>query len=384
MMPVKLAGYSKHSKDSQKIVKLAGYSKHLKDSGKNLSWIFWISKSFANWHILKRFALVNLSNIWIFCKCENYFKDSPELNLLNIGIFCKNSEVSRIFKTFEWFPKKFESNLLNVWIFCKCDTYSKDLPMQIFWISESFENVKIISKIQKVESFEYLNLLKKIVKFAGYSKRSKDSGKNLSGNLLNVRIFCKCDTYSKDSWMRIFRISESFANVKIVSKIHQSWIWKKFDLPELNLSNIWIFCKNSEVSRIFKTFERFGKKFESNLLNVRIFCKCDKYSKDSPMRIFRMSESFANVKIISKTFQRFKSHKSFEYLSYLQKIQTFKRFKSHKSFKNLSYLQKIQTFKSFDSKFFLNLSNVLNIMLTSLFLQKIQTFKRFKSGESWK
>ena len=35
--PVKLAGYSKHSKDSQKIVKLAGYSKHSKDSGKNLS-----------------------------------------------------------------------------------------------------------------------------------------------------------------------------------------------------------------------------------------------------------------------------------------------------------------------------------------------------------
>ena len=35
--PVKLAGYSKHSKDSQNIVKLAGYSKHSKDSGKNLS-----------------------------------------------------------------------------------------------------------------------------------------------------------------------------------------------------------------------------------------------------------------------------------------------------------------------------------------------------------
>ena len=42
------------------------------------------------------------------------------------------------------------------------------------------------------------------------------------------------------------------------------------------------FAKNIEVSRIFKTFERFGKKFELNLLNVRIFCKCDKYSKDSP------------------------------------------------------------------------------------------------------
>ena len=38
--PVKLAGYSKHSKDSQKIVKLAGYSKHSKDSEKNSSRIF--------------------------------------------------------------------------------------------------------------------------------------------------------------------------------------------------------------------------------------------------------------------------------------------------------------------------------------------------------
>ena len=38
--PVKLAGYSKHSKDSQKIVKLAGYSKHSKDSEKNSSQIF--------------------------------------------------------------------------------------------------------------------------------------------------------------------------------------------------------------------------------------------------------------------------------------------------------------------------------------------------------
>ena len=61
------------------------------------------------------------------------------------------------------------------------------------------------------------------------------------------------------------------------------------------------FAKNSEGSRIFKTFERFGKKFESNLLNVRIFCKCDKYSKDLPMRIFPISESFANVKIISNS-----------------------------------------------------------------------------------
>ena len=73
--------------------------------------------------------------------------------------------------------------------------------MRIFRISESFA---------------------KIVKLAGYSKHSKDSGKNFESNLLNVRIFCKCDKYSKDSPLRIFRMSESFANVKIISKIHQS------------------------------------------------------------------------------------------------------------------------------------------------------------------
>ena len=37
-----------------------------------------------------------------------------------------------------------------------------------------------------------------------------------------------------------------------------------------------------------------------------------------------------------------------------------------------------------DSNFFLNLSNVLNILLTSLFLQKIQIFEIFNSGESLK
>ena len=45
-------------------------------------------------------------------------------------------------------------------------------------------------------------------------------------------------------------------------------------------------------------------------------------------------------------------------------------------------MQKIRTFKRFYSNFFPNLSNVLNILLTSLFLQKIQIFERFNSDES--
>ena len=327
------------SESFPKIVKLAGYSKHSKDSGKNLSRIFWMSESFAMWQIFKRFANANLSNIWIFCKCENYFKDSPELNLSNIWIFCKNGEVSRIFKTFERFGKKFESNLLNVLIFCKSDKYSKDSPMRIFRMSESFANVKIISKIHQSWIFR----ISKNSEVSRTFKTFERFRKKFESNLLNVRIFCKCENYFKDSpelnlsniWIfcknsevsSIFKTFERFGKKFWVEsfecpnlckcekyskdspmRIFLMWIFCKCEnyfkhSPELNLSNIWIFSKNSEVSRIFKTFERFGKKFESNLLNVRIFCKCDKYSKDSPMRIFRMSESFAKVKIISKIHQ---------------------------------------------------------------------------------
>ena len=53
------------------------------------------------------------------------------------------------------------------------------------------------------------------------------------------------------------------------------------------------------------------------------------------------------------------------------------------SFEYLSHLQKIWTFKRFDSNFFMNLLNVLNILLASLFLQKIQIFETFNSGESF-
>ena len=57
---------------------------------------------------------------------------------------------------------------------------------------------------------------------------------------------------------------------------------------------------------------------------------------------------------------------------------------SKESFEYLSHLQKVRTFKRFDSNFFPNLSNVLNILLTSLFLQKIQIFETFNSVESLK
>ena len=115
-------------------------------------------------------------------------------------------------------------------------------------MSESFVDVTNIQKIRQCESFKCLNLLQKcrisesfakIVKLVRYSKHSKDSGKNFESNLLNVRIFCKCDKYSKDSPMRIFRISESFAKVKIVSKIHQS-------------VNFTIFAKDFHICKRFR------------------------------------------------------------------------------------------------------------------------------------
>ena len=62
--------------------------------------------------------------------------------------------------------------------------------------------------------------------------------------------------------------------------------------------------------------------------------------------------------------------------------QALRKIRIGESFEYLSHLQKIQTFKRFNSNFFPNLSNVLNILQTSLFLQKIQIFERFNSGES--
>ena len=74
----------------------------------------------------------------------------------------------------------------------------------------------------------------------------------------------------------------------------------------------------------------------------------------------------------------------FEIIFTFAKDSDIRKIRIGESFEYLSHLQKIRTFKRFDSKFFPNLSNVLNILLTSLFLPKIQIFERFNSGESLK
>ena len=117
------------------------------------SGIFWMSESLQMWEIFKR--------------CEKYSRDLPQ------------------------------SNLPNNWIFCKCDKYSKDSPMRIFRMSESFAKVKIISKIHQSWIFRISESFAKIVKLAGYSKHSKDSGKNFESNLLNVQILANVTNIQK-------------------------------------------------------------------------------------------------------------------------------------------------------------------------------------------
>ena len=55
-------------------MKLAGYLKHSKDSGKNFANVTNIQK-------IRQCETFECLNLW---KTENYFKNSPELNLLNI------------------------------------------------------------------------------------------------------------------------------------------------------------------------------------------------------------------------------------------------------------------------------------------------------------
>ena len=83
----------------------------------------------------------------------------------------------------------------------------------------------------------------------------------------------------------------------------------------------------------------------ANLTNIQKIHHC---------QIFRMSESFANMTNI-QTFTRVES---FEWLNFFQMckyskyspelIETFKRFDSGGSFEYLSYLQKIQLIKRFN------------------------------------
>ena len=239
--------------------------------------IFWMSESFANvtnikkihqfesieclnllqrWKLLKNSLDLNLLNVWIFCRCDKYSNDSQKLNLLNVWIFCKHEHIQEIRQSL------------------------------IFWMSESLANMTNIQKIHETwifgmsESLANLTYIKKW--FKGFES-------------LNVWILCKCEKFTRDS-----------PELNLPKKWSNS--------ADLNLSNVWIFCKKIEVSRIFKTFERFGK-FELNLW---------------------MFESFTNV----KKFQKIHQFESFECLNLLQMWKLFPRFTRFESFECLNLLQK--------------------------------------------
>ena len=72
----------------------------------------------------------------------------------------------------------------------------------------------------------------------------------------------------------------------------------------------------------------------------------------------------------------------FEIIFTFAKDSDIRKIRIGESFEYLSHLQRFRHSKDSTQNFFPNLSNVLNILLTSLFLQKIQIFERFNSGES--
>ena len=84
------------------------------------------------------------------------------------------------------------------------------------------------------------------------------------------------------------------------------------------------------------------------------------------MQSFTFGKDLDIQKIVAKDsdIRKIRIGGSFEYLSHLQKILTFKRFNSN-FFPNLSNVLNILL----TSLFFANLSNVLNILLTSLALR---------------
>ena len=113
------------------------------------------------------------------------------------------------------------------------------------------------------------------------------------------------------------------------------------------------------TSILFASLRLTSSHLSTHNANFTIFAKDSDIRKIQLWRIFEIIFTFAK----DSDIQKIRIGESFEYLSYLQKIRTFKQF---------------------DSNCFPNLSNVLNILLTSLFLQKIQIFERFSSGESLK
>ena len=72
---------------------------------------------------------------------------------------------------------------------------------------------------------------------------------------------------------------------------------------------------------------------------------------------------------------------AFEIIFTFAKDSDIRKIRIGESFEYLSHLQRFGHSKDLTQHFFPNLSNVLNILLTSLFLQKIQIFERFNSGE---
>ena len=161
-----------------------------------------------------------------------------------------------------------------------------------------------------------------------FCKRFRYSKDSTLVNLSNNFHFCKRFRHSKDSHWRIFWTCVTFAKDLDIQKIQLKFFPESFECFEYP-ANLTIFAKDSDIRKIQLWW---------------IFEIIFTFAKDSDIRKIRIGESF-------------------EYLSHLQKIRTFKRF---------------------NSNFFPNLSNVLNILLTSLFLQKIQIFERFNSGESLK
>ena len=125
---------------------------------------------------------------------------------------------------------------------------------------------------------------------------------------------------------------------------------------------------------IFVPFSRV--QFEKVSQSVWIFADVRNIQEIHPSQIFRISESSAKIRL--NFFLNLSNVLNILLTSlFLQKMQIFERFELANlwiffTFAKDSDIQKIRL------KYFLNLSNVLNILLTSLFLEKIQIFERFE------
>ena len=140
-------------------------------------------------------------------------------------------------------------------------------------------------------------------------------------------------TFAKDSDIQKIRIGESFEYLSHLQRFRHSKDSTQNFFP--NLSNVLNILLTSLFLQKIQIFERFNS--GESLVNLLVNLFGESFAKDSDIRKIRIGESF-------------------EYLSHLQRF-------GHS--------------KDSTQNFFPNLSNVLNILLTSLFLQKIQIFERF-------